>query len=69
MSIFNINGKDREFKEKVPETVSQLLELLEIDQATVVAEIEGAIIAKKDFSEVRITPGQKIELIRFVGGG
>jgi thiamine biosynthesis protein ThiS len=42
---------------------------LGINQATVVAEINGKIIAREDFSQTQVSPGQRIELVRFVGGG
>ena len=35
----------------------------------VVAEIDGAIVKRKDFAATKIKPGQSIELIRLVGGG
>ena len=52
-----------------PATVSELLSHLKVDEATVVAEIDGKIIERKNFSATKLSDGQKIELIRFVGGG
>ena len=66
----NINGQAREFAEgEFPETISILLDSMDIDQATVVAEVDGKIIERSKFAETNITAGQSIELIRFVGGG
>jgi thiamine biosynthesis protein ThiS len=42
---------------------------MNIDAATVVAEIDGQIIKKDDFNSAKLSAGQKIELIRIVGGG
>jgi thiamine biosynthesis protein ThiS len=42
---------------------------MDINQATVVAEIDGVIIERKNFTETEIGPDQSIELVRFVGGG
>ena len=65
-----INGKEHKFAcGEIPGTLSALLDKLGIDQATVVAEIDGAIVERKDFAAKELTDGQKIELIRFVGGG
>ncbi len=65
-----INGVDKEFSDdRIPETLSELLDDLEISQATVVAEIDGRIIDRKDFGRTPLQPGQAIELVRFVGGG
>jgi thiamine biosynthesis protein ThiS len=49
--------------------VSALLSELKIDEATVVAEINGHIVERKDFGSMHLNDGAKIELIRFVGGG
>lgn len=65
-----INGKERYFDaETLPETLADLLSKLEIHQATVVAEVDGTIVRRQDFTETKIRPGQSIELIRLVGGG
>ena len=69
-SKLKINGQDHNFEsEKMPSTVSDLLKELDIDAATVVAEIDGNIIERKDFADTVLANGQSIELIRFVGGG
>ena len=68
--ILKINGIDREFAETAwPGSVAELLVHLQIDQATVVAEIDGLIVQRSDFAQTPLLEGQSIELIRFVGGG
>jgi thiamine biosynthesis protein ThiS len=67
--MLKINGQEKMFENGLPGTVSQLLEQLQINAATVVAEIDGRIIERKDFPQTTLTPEQSIELIRFVGGG
>jgi len=47
----------------------ELLEQLGINQATVVAEIDGQIVERARFAETKLTAGVSIELVRFVGGG
>ena len=70
MCSLKINGKEKLFNtETLPETLADLLSRLEIHYATVVAEIDGTIVKRKDFAATRIKPGQSIELIRLVGGG
>ena len=65
-----INGVEKEFSAGVlPDTLAELLEQMNIKQATVVAEIDGIIIDRDDFGDTQIKPGQSIELVRFVGGG
>lgn len=69
MNTLKINGKDKTFDDRFPATVADLLAELKISEATVVAEIDGEIIRRKDFAETKIHPGQSIELVRLVGGG
>lgn len=65
-----INGKDKTFDGSVaPKMLADLLDLMNINQATVVAEIDGEIIERQKFSETKLINDQSIELIRFVGGG
>ncbi len=65
-----INGQSREFAPSQNiGSLADLLGVLDIDQSTVVAEIDGAIIKRSDFADTKIKTGQKIELIKFVGGG
>lgn len=69
MKTLKINGEPREFPDGLPKTLSDLLDLLNINQATVVAEIDEQIIKRTEFSKTPLASGQHIELVRFVGGG
>ena len=69
MNILKINGKERTFPEQFPGTIMELLTKLKISEATVVAEIDGKIVRRKDFAQTSVRPGQSIELVRLVGGG
>ena len=64
-----INGKERQFPAGIPATLGELLADLNINEATVVAEIEGKIIERQNFAQTHLSAGQRIELVRFVGGG
>jgi thiamine biosynthesis protein ThiS len=64
-----INGEERQFEGDFPETLSELLDKLDVEASTVVAEVEGRIVERKDFEKARLEDGQQIELIRFVPGG
>jgi thiamine biosynthesis protein ThiS len=68
-AVLKINGTEKTFDEGLPSNLSELLTILEIDAATVVAEIDGRIIERKDFDKTTLNEAQSIELIRFVGGG
>ena len=70
MQTLKINGTEKHFEDdQLPETVIALLDYLRVNYATVVAEINGKVIERKDFEDTRLTPGDSIELVRFVGGG
>ncbi len=69
MKVLKINGIEKQFPDGIPKTLIELLKQLDIHQATVVAEINDKIIAREDFSQTQLSSGQKIELVRFVGGG
>ncbi len=70
MPELKINGECRSFPvEDFPATVAQLLQQLGFDPARVVAEVDGVLVGRADFQTHAITPGQSVELVRFVGGG
>lgn len=69
MEMLKINGCDREFPGGIPQTLTELLEQLGINQATVVAEIDGKIVERGNFAKTQLSNGQTVELVRFVGGG
>lgn len=70
MGLLKINGKEQEFADgKMPATIAELLSALGVDSATVVAELDGQIIERKNFSTTPLHAGQNVELVRFVGGG
>jgi len=69
METLRINGAEKQFSDGLPQTLTELLKELNINAATVVAEIDSKIIAKEDFEKAALSSGQSIELIRFVGGG
>ena len=69
METLRINGTEKQFPNGLPQTLTELLKKLNIDSATIVAEVDGKIIAKENFAMIHLCSGQSIELIRFVGGG
>ncbi len=69
MAMLKINGSDRQFPGGLPQTLTELLEQLDINQATVVAEVDGKIVERRNFAQTQLSNGQAVELVRFVGGG
>ncbi len=68
MNTLKINGTEKQF-DKLPSTLVELLDEMKINQATIVAEIDGEIISRDKFDQTTLNDSQQIELIRFVGGG
>jgi len=70
MGLLKINGKEKTFADdKMPATLTDLLSILGVDSATVIAELDGKIIERSKFSETQLNDGQSVELVRFVPGG
>lgn len=68
-TTLKINGQTREFPDRLPTTLAELLKILRIDEATVVAELDGKIIPRAEFGSAVLHEEASIELVRFVGGG
>ena len=51
------------------ETLAALLRHLDLNDAAVVAEVNGVIVPRENFAHHRLKNGDTIELVRFVGGG
>jgi sulfur carrier protein len=62
-----LNGTEREVREGL--TVADLAVELDIDAATLVAEVDGVIVKADAFGVTVLKPGATVELVRFVGGG
>ena len=70
MALLKINGIDKTYASgAMPATLADLLTQMNIDAATVVAEIDGAIVPRQAFANTRLADGMTLELVRFVPGG
>jgi sulfur carrier protein len=65
--IVTVNGSERD----VPDVMSllALIRSLQLPETTTVAEVCGTIIPSDRFADTLLRPHDRIELIRFVGGG
>jgi sulfur carrier protein len=61
------NGEQRAVEEK--STLTDLAASLNLDPRTLVAEVNGRIIEQSGFTDRELQAGDRVELIRFVGGG
>jgi sulfur carrier protein len=62
-----VNGRPRQLTP--PLTLAQLLDLLQLEAAMVAVERNGAILLRADFGNTTLQDGDKLEVVRFVGGG
>lgn len=62
-----LNGKKQEIKEAMP--LSRLLTEFKVPEKGVAIEVNGNIIPRSEFSNLRIREGDIIEMLRIVGGG
>lgn len=61
------NGEQRAVDEDI--SLNDLVLSLELNPQTLVAEVNGTIVEHPKFPDQVLRDGDKIELIRFVGGG
>lgn len=62
-----VNGEVLEVENNT--SIKDIIELLKVENQSIVAEIDGQVISKNEFENFKVYENAKIELIRFVGGG
>jgi thiamine biosynthesis protein ThiS len=62
-----LNGEPR--RVPGPATIGDLLRHLQLDPRTVVVELNRQIIRRPHLEETRLSEGDSVELVHFVGGG
>ncbi len=62
-----INGKPREMER--PVTVAHYLRLLGLDSRHIAIAHNGAVLEREQFDQVRLANGDRVEIVRPVGGG
>jgi thiamine biosynthesis protein ThiS len=62
-----VNGTMKEFTDRL--TISGLLNQLAVQSEQAAVELNLAILDRADFSKTVLKDGDKLEIIRFVGGG
>lgn len=65
-----LNGQPRTFNELEPEaSLADLVAALGLKADRIAVEWNGAIVARAGWPGARLNPGDKLELVHFVGGG
>ncbi len=62
-----LNGQKHNIESNI--TLKEMLINLNIEQKNIIAEVNGEVVTKDDFSNKIINENDIIELVRFVGGG
>ena len=62
-----VNGKDVELDQ--PTSLLDYLEKLGVNPRTVAVEHNGEIIARTSFTRITLGEGDRVEIVRMVGGG
>ena len=66
MKLF-INGENKEFTDGI--SLEELIRQLGVRRETVVAEVNRNIVQAAQRAEWKLSEGDQVELIQFVGGG
>ena len=62
-----LNGKDCEIQPGL--SIHALVESLDFNPQLIVVELNREILAKERLEEIKVSEGDQVELVHFVGGG
>jgi len=62
-----INGQEKSFDST--NTISELLEAMNLDPQRVAVERNRSIVLREEFATVQLADGDALEIVQFVGGG
>jgi sulfur carrier protein len=62
-----VNGTAKDTPEGL--SLLALIEELKLNPDTTIVELNRAVVEKKTYSNLILSPGDKLELVRLVGGG
>lgn len=68
MKQIQINGKMMDVSADV-DTVEQLVNELELKSPVIIVEHNQVVLKKADHPETKVSTGDQIEFVQFVGGG
>jgi thiamine biosynthesis protein ThiS len=67
LMMVNLNGENKAVRQGI--TIAELLAELQIVPERVAVELNFNILDRSDFSSARLSEGDRLEIISFVGGG
>jgi len=62
-----LNGKEESLEQ--PRTIKEFIAVRKWDSATVVVELNSEIIDQGHWTDIVLRDGDRLEILRFVGGG
>ena len=62
-----LNGRDRDVRDA--RTIEELIRSVDLDPRSVIVEHNGEALERRRYGEVRISQGDRVELVRAVAGG
>ena len=62
-----LNGERRSVRKGI--SVQELLRQMKVPVETVVVDVNEAVLARESYGTVQLREGDRVELVRFVGGG
>jgi thiamine biosynthesis protein ThiS len=62
-----INGEKKEISNEL--NLSELLKRFSMPQQRIAIELNKEVVRKKDWENIKLSDGDKLEVIHFVGGG
>jgi len=67
MIALTINGKERQLE--APMSLLGYLEALGVSQKSIAVAYNGTVLRKSELASVTLSEGDKVEIVRAVGGG
>lgn len=64
-----LNGQEREFPLAAEAVVTDLLQHLDLKGDRIAVEQNGTILARTTWATTAVAPGDRFEIVHFVGGG
>lgn len=62
-----VNGERFESSDHI--SIRSLVDSLELSEKRVAVELNGAVVRRSEWDSVRLSEGDKVEIVHFVGGG
>jgi thiamine biosynthesis protein ThiS len=62
-----VNGEERTARSG--DTIAALVHALDLDPERLAIELDRRIVKRADWAATSLTPGAKVEIVQFVGGG